>query len=264
MKNALIFGSSSFLISSSVYWKRFSCGAADVHDLEVVVLEVRHLEIGREDRRAERDRVAGEQQPVGLQRLEDVAHRGGAALDRVEVELAGRARLSAHRPHQILVHDPLVVDQHAIGHRIIVADDRIDEFVDECIRLEPELLDRELHHRGQEAGTGHVRVLREPGVEAAAMPLACGMPPIPARCSITRLLSVMANWPSRKKPSRGVVAIQFGLPRPAFRKADCDRLEVCLGQIDQLVLDLERAQSLEFLQRQNVSHDLLPVPWTSV
>ena len=27
-KNALIFGSSSFLISSSVYWKRFSCGAA--------------------------------------------------------------------------------------------------------------------------------------------------------------------------------------------------------------------------------------------
>ncbi|HEX6769308.1 MAG TPA: aminotransferase class I/II-fold pyridoxal phosphate-dependent enzyme, partial [Candidatus Binatia bacterium] len=28
MKNALIFGSSSFLISSSEYWKRFSCGAA--------------------------------------------------------------------------------------------------------------------------------------------------------------------------------------------------------------------------------------------
>ena len=59
---------------------------------------MRHLEVGREDRRAERDRVAGKQQSVGLQRFEDVAHRGGAALDRVKIELAGRARLSAHRP----------------------------------------------------------------------------------------------------------------------------------------------------------------------
>ena len=89
------------------------------------------------------------------------------------------------------------------------------------------------------------------------MPLACGIPPIPAGCSITRLLSVMANWPSRKNPSRGVVAIQLGLPRPAFRKADCVVLDVCFGELDQFVLDLERAQSLELPQRQNVGHDLL-------
>ena len=88
MKNALIFGSSSFLISSSVNWNVFSW-APDLDDLEVVILEMRHLEVGREDRRAERDGVAGEQQPVGLQRFEDVAHRGRAALDRVELELAG-------------------------------------------------------------------------------------------------------------------------------------------------------------------------------
>ena len=89
------------------------------------------------------------------------------------------------------------------------------------------------------------------------MPLACGMPPIPAGCSITRLLSVIANWPSRKKPSRGVVAIQLGLPRPALRKADCVVLRRLLGEVDQLVLDLEWAQSFELAQRQNVSHDLL-------
>src|SRR3569833_111119 len=53
-----------------------------------------------------------------------------------------------------------------------------------------------------------------------AIPEACGIPPSPAACSLTRLLSVTANCPSRKHPSRGVVAIQFGLPRPAFRKAD--------------------------------------------
>src|SRR5215475_15878612 len=56
------------------------------------------------------------------------------------------------------------------------------------------------------------------------------MPPTPAGCSITRLLSVMANCPSRKNPSRGVVAIQLGLPRPAFKKAACVRLEVSLAR----------------------------------
>ena len=87
------------------------------------------------------------------------------------------------------------------------------------------------------------------------MPLACGIPPMPAGCSITRLLSVMANWPSRKKPSRGVVATQLGLPRPAFRNADCVVREVFFANFDQLVLDLERAQGLEFLQREDVGHD---------
>src|SRR5712675_2341936 len=40
----------------------------------------------------------------------------------------------------------------------------------------------------------------------------------------------MANWPNRKKPSRGVVEIQLGLPRPAFRNADCDVLEATLAR----------------------------------
>ena len=52
------------------------------------------------------------------------------------------------------------------------------------------------------------------------MPFAWGMPPIPAGCSITRLLSVMANCHSRKKSSRGTVDSQLGLARPAFRNAD--------------------------------------------
>ena len=68
---------------------------------KVVVLEVRHLEVGRENRRAEGDRVAGIEQAVGLQRLEDVAHGGGAALDGIEVELAWRRLVAAHRPHQV-------------------------------------------------------------------------------------------------------------------------------------------------------------------
>jgi hypothetical protein len=50
-----------------------------------------------------------------------------------------------------------------------------------------------------------------------ATPAALGMPPTPGGRSSTRLLSVTANCPSRKNASRGSVATQFGLPRPAFR-----------------------------------------------
>src|SRR6516164_7621456 len=50
-----------------------------------------------------------------------------------------------------------------------------------------------------------------------AIPAAAGIPPTPGGRSSTRLLSVMANCPRRKNASRGSVATQFGLPRPAFR-----------------------------------------------
>src|SRR6185503_10707698 len=81
----------------------------------------------------------------------------------------------------------------------------------------------------RKAAPGRSACLASQASRRAAMPLAWGIPPMPAGCSITRLLSVMANWPSRKKPSRGVVAIQLGLPRPALRKADCVVLEVFLA-----------------------------------
>src|SRR6476469_7621286 len=51
----------------------------------------------------------------------------------------------------------------------------------------------------------------------SAIPDAFGIPPTPGGRSSTRLLSVTANCPRRKNPSRGSVATQFGLPRPAFR-----------------------------------------------
>src|SRR5205085_7121223 len=50
-----------------------------------------------------------------------------------------------------------------------------------------------------------------------AIPAALGIPPTPGGRSSTRLLSVTANCPRRKNASRGSVAIQFGLPRPAFK-----------------------------------------------
>src|SRR5437762_5755567 len=49
-----------------------------------------------------------------------------------------------------------------------------------------------------------------------AIPDSLGIPPTPGGRSSTRLLSVTANCPRRKNASRGSVASQFGLPRPAF------------------------------------------------
>src|SRR5262245_830973 len=66
---------------------------------------------------------------------------------------------------------------------------------------------------------GASRCARSQPSRRSAIPWAFGMPPTPAGRSSTRLLSVMANWPSRKNASRGSVAIQLGLPRPALRYA---------------------------------------------
>jgi hypothetical protein len=58
------------------------------------------------------------------------------------------------------------VDEHAIGHRIVVADDRVDQFVDECVGIEAEFLHRPGDHVFQECSAGQVGVRVEPGGEA--------------------------------------------------------------------------------------------------
>ena len=88
-----------------------------------------------------------------------------------------------------------------------------------------------------------------------AMPGACGIPARPAGCSITRRLSVRANWPSRKKPSRGVVAIQLGLPRPALRKADCVVFDVFLASLISSSLISNGLRVSNFFSVEFVAHD---------
>ena len=75
-------------------------------------------------------------------------------------------RAAAHRPLQVLVNDLFVVHQHSVRHRVVIADDRIDQFVHELVGVEAELLHRPGHHRLQEGRARHVGVLGEPGFEA--------------------------------------------------------------------------------------------------
>ncbi len=84
------------------------------------------------------------------------------------------------------------------------------------------------------------------------MPGAFGMPPTPGGKSSTRLLSVMANCPSRKNASRGSVATQFGLPRPAFRYEIEDSSAAFDATFCEEILDLERAQLLVLFEGQVV------------
>src|SRR5439155_12158334 len=82
--------------------------------MEVVVLQMRHLEVGREDRYPERYRVAGVENPIAFWRLENVAHGGGAPFYRIDLERAFRPRVSAHAPLQVPVNDLFVVHQHSV------------------------------------------------------------------------------------------------------------------------------------------------------
>ena len=72
---------------------------------------------------------------------------------------------------------------------------------------------------------------------------------------MTRWLSVMANWPSKKKELRGSVAIQLGLPRPALRNADCVVLEVSLARLISSFLISNGPREFKFAKGQQIQ------PW---
>src|SRR2546423_1623945 len=160
----LLVGVLEFLLLLRVYFD----------EVEVVVLEVRHLEVRGEDRHAERDRVAGVEDPVALQRLKGVAHGGGAAFDRVDLKRTLGSRISAHRPKQVFVNYLFVVDQHAVRDRVVIADDGIRQLVHELVGVEAELLHRPRDHFLQEGRSRHVVVLFQPVLKAASDALCLG------------------------------------------------------------------------------------------
>src|SRR5215831_14596095 len=122
----------------------------DVNHVQVEIFKVRKFNIGSEDWGTQRDSVTGAQKPVGLQGLEDIAHRRRSAFRGEKVKLACGTRFSAHGPHQVLMDNAFVMYQYSVWDRVIVSNDRVHKLVDECIRLESELLDRECDHLRKE------------------------------------------------------------------------------------------------------------------
>jgi len=139
------------------------------------------------------------------------------------------------------VHDPFVVDQHAVGDRVVVADDRVDEFVNEGVGLEAELLDGELRHFGKEAGARHVRMLRkprgEPGGDAAGLRHAAD-----AGWMLHHPLALGQRELSEEEEAlTGGGGDPVGIAAASIEEGGLGRPGGGFGEIDQFILDLERA-----------------------
>ena len=94
---------------------------------ETVVVEPGNFQVGRENRRTDRDRVPHVQNLVFLEGLKDIGHGGRAALHREQVEGAVKGPAGAELLADVRRADGLAMLQHAVGHRIVVADNRVAE-----------------------------------------------------------------------------------------------------------------------------------------
>ncbi len=139
----------------------------NVDDVQIEIFKMRQLNIRSKDGCTEGDGVSRAQKAIGFERFKEIAHRSRSTFNSEQIKFAGRARFTAHGPHEVFVNYTLVVDQHAIRNWIIVANDGIDQFVDECVRVEPELLHCKRRHGRQKGRAGHIAVLTEPGLETA-------------------------------------------------------------------------------------------------
>ncbi|MCY1509815.1 hypothetical protein D9M68_441710 [compost metagenome] len=118
---------------------RFGIGVdGQLHQL--VVVQLRDLDIRREDRHAQRDGVAGLEQVVLADGVEQVCHRRGAALDREQVELADERMAADHLLADVLADDDLGQLQHAVRHRIVAGEDAFAHLVEEITGVQAELV----------------------------------------------------------------------------------------------------------------------------
>ena len=118
------------------------------------------------------------------------------------------------------------------GTGIVVADDRVDQLVNEGIGIELELLDREVTISDRNGAPGMSCVLGEPGVEPRSdARCACGMPPMPGGCVHHPLALGDRELAEQEEAlARRRSRSSSGLPRPALRKADCVVLRGLLGE----------------------------------
>jgi hypothetical protein len=129
--------------------------------------------------------------------------------------------------------------------------------MDECVWIKPERLGRKLHHRGKEAGAGHVRLLCEPRLESRRYTFCLWHSADPGRM----LHHTFALGDSELAKQEETLARRggdpIGIAAAGIQKRGLGGPGGLLCQIDQLILDLERTQGLEFSQGKFVSHDLL-------
>ena len=93
----------------------------DVNLHQFVIVELRDLDVGRENRHADGDFVAAQQQLVFSQRLEDIGDARRAALDGEQVQAARRRRLADQLLHEVMADDLFRDRQHPRRRRVAAA-----------------------------------------------------------------------------------------------------------------------------------------------
>ena len=143
----------------------------DLHDVEPDPLEDRDLEVRRVGRGGDRDGVTRADDPVHLERREDVGHGRRAALGGEHVEPVVVVERRTREPQHVALGHLLEVRLHPVRRRVSEPEHGPDQLVHPLVGVEPELTDRELHGAAEEGGA-HVgaHVLGEVGEEALVDP----------------------------------------------------------------------------------------------
>jgi len=138
---------------------------------QVVVAQLRDFDVRGEDRHAERNGVSGADDVVGLQAGEQIGHGRRPAFQRVHVEVADEGVGANHFFMDVIADDDLAHHQHAVGHRVIAAKNRLAHFIDEVARIEPHLVANIRHRRFDETHAGNAFMLFGEQLEARLDPL---------------------------------------------------------------------------------------------
>ena len=123
--------------------------------------------------------------------------------------------------------------------------------------VEAELLDGKRRHRRKEIGAGHIRMFREPGLEPAGDAAGLWHSTDPGGMLHHAFALGHRELPKQEKSLAGRGRDPVGIAAAGVQESGLSGFGCCLGEIDQFVLDFERTEGLEFLQRHKVGHDLL-------
>ena len=150
------------------------------------------------------------------------------------------------------MNDLFVVHQHAVWHRVVIADDGIHQLVHELVGVEAELLHRPRHHRLQKRCTWHVSMFLQPGFKPAGNSL-CARHPAYAGWQVEHPLA-LSNCELPEEEERFArlsgdpvwvattgVQVRQGIFQRRFR---CHFLDE--------ILDLERTEFVELFQFRSI------------
>jgi hypothetical protein len=146
------------------------------------------------------------------------------------------------------VHDALVVDEHAVGHGVVIADDGVHQLMHEGVSVELEGRDRERDHLREEGRAGLIGVLPEPASQAGGDAL--------GRRHAGDAGGMLHHAPGLRE---GELAEQeealarlggdpVGVAASGIEERGLGGLRGLLGELDQLVFDLERAHLVELFE----------------